>query len=257
MNTDRRSVVIGGNWKLNGMPGDCIVFARELAAALPEGPLPEIVVAVPYLLVAEAAEAFRNLPVRVAVQNVSIYEAGAYTGEVSARQASAGGAVWTLVGHSERRQLFGDTDTATALRLQKALSAGLRVILCVGEPEEVRADGGQDVWVTGQLAAALEGFDPAEAGRLAIAYEPIWAIGTGRTATPADAQAMAAHIRSVLTHRLGKDGTSVPVLYGGSVSPENAGALLAGPDVDGALVGGASLKAASFAAIVAAARSIV
>ena len=253
MNTDRRPAVIGGNWKLNGMPGDCIAFARELAEKLPEGSLPEIVVAVPYLLVAEAAEAFRDLPVRLAVQNVSVYEAGAYTGEVSARQGAAAGAAWTIVGHSERRQLFGDTDSATALRLQKALSAGLRVMLCVGEPEEVRSEGGQDAWVTGQLAAALDGFDPAEAGRLAVAYEPIWAIGTGRTATPADAQAMAAHIRGVLTQTLGEAGASVPVLYGGSVSPDNAAALLACPDVDGALVGGASLKAASFAAIIAAA----
>ena len=252
MDTETRSAVIGGNWKLNGMPGDCLTFARELEEKLPDGPLPEIVLAVPYLLVAEAAEAFRGLPVRVAVQNVSVCEAGAYTGEVSARQAAAAGAEWTLVGHSERRQLFGDTDEAVAERLKKALAAGLRVMLCVGEPEDIRIDGGQDAWVTGQLTSALRDLDPADLGRLAVAYEPIWAIGTGRTASPADAQAMGAHVRRCLTQLFGPAGGQVPVLYGGSVTPENAGALLACPDVDGALVGGASLKAASFAAILAA-----
>ncbi|MBR6951307.1 MAG: triose-phosphate isomerase [Oscillospiraceae bacterium] len=253
MNTEKRRAVIGGNWKLNGTTGDCLAFARELAEHLPEGPLPEIVLAVPYLLVAEAAEVFRDLPVSVAVQNVSVYEAGAYTGEVSARQAAAAGAQWTLVGHSERRQLFGDTDADVARRVKNALSSALRVMLCVGEPEAVRADGGQDAWVAAQLESALADFDPEELDRLAVAYEPVWAIGTGRNASPADAQAMAAHIRACLTRRFGSAGDQVPVLYGGSVTPENAGALLAGPDVDGALVGGASLKAASFAAILAAA----
>ena len=257
MNTDLRPAVIGGNWKLNGMPGDCLAFARELAEKLPEGPLPEIVLAVPYLLMTEAAEAFRNLPVRIGVQNVSIYDAGAYTGEVSARQAAAAGAEWTLVGHSERRQLFGDTDSTVSARISRALAAGLRVMLCVGESEAVRTEGSQDAWVSSQLNGALAGFDPADAGLLAIAYEPVWAIGTGRTATPADAQTMAAHIRRCLSKLLGGNGASVPVLYGGSVSPENAAALMACPDVDGALVGGASLKAASFSAILAAAAATV
>ena len=257
MNTDLRPAVIGGNWKLNGMPGDCFAFARELTEKLPDGPLPEIALAVPYLLLAEAAEAFRGLPVRIGVQNVSIYDAGAYTGEVSARQAAAAGAEWTLVGHSERRQLFGDTDEAVSARISRALAAGLRVMLCVGEPEAVRAEGGQNVWVSSQLTGALSGFDIAAAGRLTIAYEPVWAIGTGRNATPEDAQAMAAHIRRCLSELLGESGASVPVLYGGSVTPENASALLAGQDVDGALVGGASLKAASFSAILAAASATV
>ncbi len=252
MNTEKRPAVIGGNWKLNGMPGDCLAFAREQSENLPEGPLPEIVLAVPYLLTAEAAEAFRGLPVRVAVQNVSTHKSGAYTGEVSAWQAAAAGAEWTLVGHSERRQLFGDTDENVAERLKNALAAGLRVMLCVGEPENVRIDGGQNAWVTGQLTSALKDLDPAVLNRLAVAYEPIWAIGTGRTAAPADAHAMGAHIRRCLLQLFGKAGECVPVLYGGSVTPENAGALLACPDVDGALVGGASLKAASFAAILAA-----
>ncbi len=253
MNTDLRPALIGGNWKLNGMPGDCRAFAAELAKKLPEGPFPEIVLAVPYLLVAEAVETFRSLPVRVAVQNVSVYESGAFTGEISAQQAKAAGAEWTLAGHSERRQLFGDTDADVAERIKKALAAGLRVMLCVGEPEAVRAEGGQEAWVTNQLTSALADFDSANAGRLAVAYEPIWAIGTGHTATPADAQAMAAHIRGCLAQLLGGSGAAVPVLYGGSVTPENAGSLLACPDVDGALVGGASLKAASFASILAAA----
>ena len=252
MNTEKRPVVIGGNWKLNGMPGDCRAFAWELADRLPDAPLPEIVLAVPYLLVAEAVEAFRELPVHVAVQNVSICDAGAYTGEVSALQAAAAGAEWTLVGHSERRQLFGDTDETVALRLRKGLSAGLRVMLCVGEPESVRIDGGQDDWVSGQLTSALKDLDPTDLDRLAVAYEPIWAIGTGRTASPEDAQAMGAHIRRCLSGLFGPAGGRIPVLYGGSVTPGNAGALLACPDVDGALVGGASLKAESFAAILSA-----
>ena len=250
MKTDERRTVIGGNWKLNGMPGDCRRFAAGLADALDTARLPEIILAVPYVLIPEALEAFAGTPVRVAAQNVSAHGAGAFTGEVSADQLAAFGVTCTLVGHSERRQLFGETDADVTARLQAGLDAGLNVMLCVGEGESVRVAEQQESWVDRQMTAALSGLSLEDLPRLMIAYEPIWAIGTGRSATPADADAMGAFIRRWLTERFGSDGAGIPVLYGGSVNPGNAGELLAAPFVDGALVGGASLKADSFSAII-------
>jgi len=248
-----RPTVIGGNWKCNGMPGDCADFAAALTPTVTEGPLPEIILAVPCFLLAEAAEAFRTLPVTVAAQNVSQFPCGAYTGEISTEQLKALGVTCTIIGHSERRTLCRETDSDIAAKVTAALKSGLKVILCVGEGEDIRLENRQNEWVSAQVRSALKDFDKADTDRLIIAYEPIWAIGAGRAATPADAADMGACIRACLSDFLGSEAERIPLLYGGSVKAENTAKLLDDENVDGLLVGGASLKADSFAAIIQAA----
>jgi triosephosphate isomerase len=196
------------------------------------------------------AAAVEGTRVGVFAQNVHESEAGAHTGEVSTAMLQATGANGSLVGHSERRAA-GDTDVQVAARVRAVLDAGMVAILCVGESLAQREAGQTDSWVTGQVRSALAGVTPDEQLRLVVAYEPIWAIGTGLTATPEQAQDACALVRRVAGE--GIDGDLLQVLYGGSVSPANAADLLAQPDVDGALVGGASLEPGSFAQIVAAA----
>ena len=177
-------------------------------------------------------------------------EQGAYTGEISAAMLADAGANGVLLGHSERRALFGETDEALARKLPAALAAGLDPVLCVGETEQERDAGATSERLRSQLAGALDELDAARALQLTIAYEPVWAIGTGRTATPEQAQEVHAELRVWLAERFGPDvAETVRILYGGSVKPENARELFAGADVDGALVGGASLSAASLLAI--------
>ncbi len=190
----------------------------------------------------------------VGVQDVEVAQSGAYTGANSAAIARELGCEYALVGHSERRQLYGETDERVASRIRAALAAGLLPIVCVGETLEQRRAGRVEEVVHGQVAAALQGLEPDQLGTLTLAYEPIWAIGTGETATPDQAQAVHASIRAWLhDHYPAWIGDQVRIQYGGSVKPANAAELLACPDIDGALVGGASLTAASFAAIVDAA----
>lgn len=252
MNTSIRKTVIGGNWKLNGMPGDCDAFAKALAVS----DSVEVFLALPYLLLPEAVRSFADSPVQIAAQTVSQFASGAYTGEISAAQLQACGVSYTLIGHSERRQYGHESDEEIAAKVKAALDSGMTVILCVGEGWGIRGEGQQNRWIARQLKAALSGLDQLPAERFCVAYEPIWAIGSGCAASPADAGAMCTHIRACLTALLGKDKADrLPLLYGGSVSPDNVSDLLACPDVDGALVGGASLRPDSFSAIIRAAEA--
>jgi triosephosphate isomerase len=219
-------VLIAGNWKMFKGPA----ATREFFAAFQAPAGVDIVVAPPYVSLAAAVES----GVTIYAQNVHWEDAGAFTGEVSAQMLSEVGVSGAIVGHSERRQYFGETDESVARRAEAALAAGLGVIACVGELEQEREAGETEAVLRRQVTVL------PDHERLVVAYEPVWAIGTGRTATPELAQQAHAFVKSLLDR---------PVLYGGSVKPENASELLAQPDVDGALVGGASLDPASFTAI--------
>jgi len=243
--------VIAGNWKMNLGPGATRAFFDRLA--LDEVPDDrELVVFPPALSFAAAVEVRgRSARVRLGVQNIHWDDEGAFTGEVSASMAAEAGATFVLVGHSERRHLFGETDDEVARKVSASRRHGLTPIVCVGETIEERRAGRVEEVILRQLDAALGALGGA-AGTL-LAYEPVWAIGTGETATPRDASEAHAALRGRLAEAWGAAAAArVPILYGGSVKPENAAELLAAPDVDGLLVGGASLDPGSFARIAAA-----
>jgi triosephosphate isomerase len=225
-------MLIAGNWKMYKGPAETAEFCLGLREQELEGV--DVVVCPPFVSLAVAVQLLAGTEIAVAAQNVHWEAEGAYTGEISARMLQEVGVYGAIVGHSERRQYFGETDETVAKRVDAALQAGLFVIACVGETEEERESNQTEEVLRRQLAV-LEPDD-----NLVLAYEPVWAIGTGRTATPEIAQAAHAFVKSQL---------DVPVLYGGSVKPDNAAELLAQPDVDGALVGGASLELESFTAI--------
>jgi triosephosphate isomerase (TIM) len=227
-------MLIAGNWKMYKTASETAEFCRELRDSLGEPEGLDVAVCPPFTGLAPAVQTLADTEIAVAAQNVHWEREGAYTGEISAPMLVELGVYGTIVGHSERRQYFGETDETVGLRATAALEAGLWVIACIGESEEERERGDTEDVLRRQLVA-LESRDD-----LVIAYEPVWAIGTGKTATPELAQEAHAFIKAIL---------DVPVLYGGSVKPENAGELLAQPDVDGALVGGASLEVDSFVAI--------
>jgi triosephosphate isomerase len=231
--------LIAGNWKMYKGPAEAAEFCLRLREQDLTGV--EVVVCPSYVSLAVSVQLLAGTEVAVAAQNVHWELEGAYTGEISAGMLLELGVYGAIVGHSERRQYFGDTDETTAQRARAALSAGLFVIACVGETEEEREGGVTEDVLRRQVSL----FEPDD--NLVIAYEPVWAIGTGKTATPDMAQEAHAFIKSVL---------DVPVIYGGSVKPDNAEELLGRPDVDGALVGGASLELESFMAICRAAASI-
>lgn len=245
--------VIAGNWKMYHGPDETRTFFRELA--LPDNAgLHELLVFPPVLSVTAAVDCpDRDPRIQVGVQNVYWEDKGAFTGEVSAGMARAVGATFVLIGHSERRHVFGETDAEVARKVRAVQREGLVPVVCVGETLEERRAGMLDEVILRQLDAALGALDEEE-GRFLLAYEPVWAIGTGETATPDDASMAQGTLRARLDERLGPArSTRTPILYGGSVKPGNAAELLAASDVDGVLVGGASLDAASFAALVAAA----
>jgi triosephosphate isomerase len=245
-------VVVAANWKMHKGPDDARAF---LAALRPStGPRRPLVLVFPPAISLAAALAARRHGIGLGVQNIHWEDAGAFTGEISAPLARAAGAEHTLVGHSERRQHFGESDADVARKAAAALRAGLTPMVCVGETLAERRAGRLEAVILRQLDAALEGLTgTAGAARFHLADEPVWAIGTGETATPADAEAAHGILRARLRERLGPAASGVPILYGGSVKPENAAELMAAGDVDGVLVGGASLDPSDFAAIVDAA----
>ena len=247
-----RPIVIAANWKMNTTPADAGDLARTIASRTRE-PGVTRVICPPYVSLAAVRDALAGEDVAVGAQNVHHELAGAHTGEVSAPML-AGLASWVILGHSERRASFAETDALVGKKLDRALAAGLRPILCVGEVLADREAGRATEIVDTQLHGALEGRDPVAlaAAGLVIAYEPVWAIGTGRNARGADAAAMADAIRASLRSMgWGGSAETVPVLYGGSVTSGNVDEFLAEPAVDGALVGGASLKPDEMAGIVA------
>ena len=250
--TAPRPVIVAGNWKMNTTPLDAAMLANDIAAAT-EVPGVTRVICPPYLSLQAVAQALADSDVSVGVQNIHAEPFGAYTGEISAPMV-VGLATWAIIGHSERRRDQGEDDVLIGRKLLRCAEFGLRPILCVGEQLDEREAGQQVGVVRRQLLGALAGQDPAQLVGigLVIAYEPVWAIGTGRTASGADAAAMAGAIREVLAELGFADaGETVPVLYGGSVTSAAIGEFMNEPSIDGALVGGASLKPDEMAGIVA------
>lgn len=235
-------------------PAAAVGLAREVARRVrTAADTVGVAVCPPFVSLAAVSEVIRNTPVRLGAQTMHEAENGAYTGEVSAEMLGAVGCRYVILGHSERRQLFGETDEGVNRKLQAALAHGLVPMVCVGETLDERKAGDEEAVVGRQIAVALDGVAIDDAAKLVVAYEPVWAIGTGETATPEQAQAMHRFIRERLGNALGEAGREVELLYGGSVKPHNAADLFAQPDIDGGLIGGASLDAESFAAIVEAA----
>jgi len=248
--------VIAGNWKMHHGPRETRAFFAGLS--LPAGAgVHEVIVFPPALSLAAALTApERDRRIQLGVQNIHWEDKGAFTGEVSAAMAAEAGATFVLVGHSERRHVFGETDADVARKARAARGHGLVPVVCVGETLAERRAGRVEEVIMSQLDAALDVLEEKEGkeGRFLLAYEPVWAIGTGETATPDDASSAQGALRARLDDRLGPArSTRVPILYGGSVKPDNAAELMAAPDVDGVLVGGASLDPASFRALVEAA----
>jgi len=250
-----RTPFVVGNWKLHKTIAESLALVTELKNQLGAVKGVAVGVAPVFTAIHAVARRLEGSPIATCGQDCHWESRGAWTGEVSADLLADAGASWAIVGHSERRQFFGDTSESVGKKARAVLAAGLGAIVCVGEALAERDAGRTLGVVDDQLAGGLAGIDASSAPRLVIAYEPVWAIGTGRTATPAQAQEVHAHIRRRLAERLGAGAAeAIRIQYGGSVKPGNAEALMAEPDIDGALVGGASLEAADFVAIVKAAR---
>mgnify|MGYP000681911603 CR=1 FL=1 len=251
MNRRYRKTIIAGNWKMNKTASETKKFAEELKALLPKAKWCDIVVCVPSVDIAAAIKGFKDARVSVGAQNVFYEKNGAYTGEVSADMLKDLGVKYVIIGHSERRQYFGETDLTVNRKVLSALEAGLHPIICVGETLEQRELGITMELIALQVKSALAGVPAEKLRKCVIAYEPVWAIGTGKTATAEDAQEVCGAIRETLKEMFGEElADGIRVLYGGSAKPGNIAELVAKPDVDGALVGGASLKAADFASMV-------
>jgi triosephosphate isomerase len=247
-----RRRIVAGNWKLHGSRAFATALVDRIAA---EAPVPgvELLVMPPLPYLGDLIEDFEGTPLVFGAQDVSSNEQGAYTGEVSASMLVDVGARYGLCGHSERRRYHHEDSGLVARKFRAALNAGLRPVLCMGEQLEQRDAGRAEEVIAGQLQPVLDLVGVAGFADAVLAYEPVWAIGTGRTATPEQAQAMHAFIRRQIARHDARIADSLPILYGGSVKPDNAGALFAQPDVDGGLIGGASLVAADFLAIARAA----
>jgi len=244
-----KTPVIAGNWKMFKGPESARRFCREFAQVAPPAADRTLILFPPAVSLTVVRQALAEHSIGIGVQNIHWKTEGAFTGETSAGMVREAGAGYVLVGHSERRHVFGETDEETALKVAAAFASGLVPVLCVGETIEERRAGRLEEVILRQLDAGLSYIGDGEVRRVLIAYEPVWAIGTGETATPADASDAHSRLRGRLRERLGDDAAAVPILYGGSVKPGNAAELLAAPDVDGVLVGGASLDPRDFAAI--------
>ena len=244
----RRSLV-AGNWKMHGR----LDANRSLIDALVAAPRPacEVAVCVPFPYLAQAQALLAGSAIALGAQDCSVHEQGAYTGEVAAGMLREFGCSHVIVGHSERRALHGETDATVAAKAERALASGLTPIVCVGETLEQREQGQTEAVIGMQLDAVLHLLGAQRSSHIVLAYEPVWAIGTGRSASAAQAQQVHAFLRARVRHH-GADADALPMLYGGSVKPDNARELFAQPDIDGGLIGGASLKAADFLAIASA-----
>jgi triosephosphate isomerase (TIM) len=246
-----RKPVMAGNWKMYKTAAHTAEFFAKFAPLVASSTHAEIVICAPFVSLPAAVEAARSTSIGIGAQDVFWLKEGAYTGEVSAHMLAATGVQWVIVGHSERRQYFGETDETVLKKTVAALDAGLTPIVCVGERLEEREAEATESVLARQFQGGIEGLDAQQFGRIVVAYEPVWAIGTGKTATPEIAEAAHAFLRSrIEAHFGGGAATACRLLYGGSVKPDNIRGLMSQPDIDGALVGGASLDPASFAAIV-------
>ena len=255
MNKNVRKAVIAGNWKMNMTPSEAEKLINELKPMVEGKNGCDVVVCVPFVDIVTAVNATKGTNIKVGAQNVHFKKNGAYTGEISADMLKEVGAEYVVIGHSERRQYFGETDETVNLRLKAALEGGITPILCVGEVLTEREQGITAEVVSLQTKVALLDVNADDVKKVIIAYEPVWAIGTGKTATSDQADEVCGIIRSVLADKYGSDvAEAVTIQYGGSMKPDNAAELLSKYHVDGGLIGGASLKAADFTAIVDAAQ---
>ena len=249
MNKNLRKAVIAGNWKMNKTPAEAAVLINELKAEV-AGADCDVVICVPYVDLETALRETKGTNIKVGAENCHFEKSGAFTGEISAPMLKEMGVEYVIIGHSERRTYFGETDVTVNKRTLAALSEGLIPIVCVGEYLEQREQGITEELVAMQTKIALQGVTAEEMEKVIIAYEPVWAIGTGKTPTAEDVEEVHAAVRKVLAKKLGKGvANKMRILYGGSVKPSNAKEFLSLPDVDGALIGGASLKADDFLAI--------
>jgi len=254
MNRKYRKTIIAGNWKMNMTPSQVKPFADELKAICPRAKWCETVICAPYVDLPAALKAFKECRVSVGAENMNENPKGAYTGEVSADMLCDLGVKYVIIGHSERRQYYGETDVTVNKKVLAALEAGLQPIVCVGESLEQRELGVTIELITLQVKTALANVPAEKMRRVVIAYEPIWAIGTGKTATAEQAGEVCSAIRGVIRNLYGaRIARAVTIQYGGSMNEKNAAELLAQPDIDGGLIGGASLVPEKFAAIIAAA----
>lgn len=245
-----RKKVIAGNWKMNKLPNETISFIEELAPLVKDSEN-EVLICVPYTDLFYALLTAQGTNIKIGAQNMHFEEKGAYTGEVSAEMLKAIGVEYVIIGHSERRQYFNETDETVNKKVKKALKVDLKPIVCVGEKLEQRENGTAKEIVTTQTRLALEGLDNTDVQKVIIAYEPIWAIGTGKTATKEDANETIKWIREEISNIYGNDtANSVIIQYGGSVKSSNAKDLFEMSDIDGGLIGGASLDAQEFNKIV-------
>jgi triosephosphate isomerase len=251
MDKSKRAAVIAGNWKMNKTRAETKALIEELIPLVKDADC-GVIVCVPYLDLETAVAAAKGTNIKVCAQNCHWADHGAFTGEISAAMLTDVGAEYVVIGHSERRAYFGETDATVNKRVRTALDGGLRVILCCGELLEDREQGVTEEIVGRQVKIALGGVAESELKNIIIAYEPVWAIGTGRTATADQADEVCAYIRDLIAKLYGREAAeALTIQYGGSMNAANAAELLGKPDVDGGLIGGASLKAPDFAAIVA------
>ena len=254
MNRRYRKTIIAGNWKMNKTASETKKFAEELRAIAPKAKWCDVVVCVPACNIPATIKAFKDMRISVGAQNVFYESTGAYTGEVSAPMLKDLGVKYVIIGHSERRQHFGETDFTVNKKVLAALEAGLHPIICIGETLEQRELGITMELIALQVKSALAGVPADKLRKCVIAYEPVWAIGTGKTATAEQASEVCTFIRSTVRHLYGaRTARSITIQYGGSMNPSNAYALLSQPDIDGGLIGGASLQPDSFVEIIHAA----
>ncbi len=253
MNKKYRKTIIAGNWKMNLVPSEVKPFAEELRALLPKTKSCEVALLVPFTHISTLRRSLKDNRISYGAQDVSVHDKGAYTGEISADMLADLSAHYVAVGHSECRQYHGDDDFAVGQKALAVLEKGMSPIICVGESLEQRERSLTMEYISYQVLAALSFIPEGKERQIVIAYEPIWAIGTGKTATPQEAQDVCEGIRSVIREKRGaRVARSVSILYGGSMNPKNAKELLSMPDIDGGLIGGASLKPQDFAQIISA-----
>lgn len=247
----KRKPFIAGNWKMYKTSLEAAETARKLVRILQGVNHVDIMIAPPFTALASVYEVVKDSPVMIGAQNLFWEKEGAYTGEISPVMIASAGCRYVIIGHSERRQFFGETDLSVNKKIRAAINNSLAPVFCIGETEKER--DGKDTFniLDKQLKMGLEGFSPDDLKHIILAYEPVWAIGTGKTATSAQAQEVHLFLRNLIENLFGKKiAESVRILYGGSVKPENIGELMSMPDIDGALVGGASLDAEKFAGII-------
>lgn len=254
MNTRYRKTIIAGNWKMNKLPSEVKPFADKLKNVMPKTRQCEVAICLPYVMIPAAVKAFKDIKVATGAQDMSLHESGAYTGEVSAAQLADIDVKYVIIGHSERRAYHGETDRQVNEKLHGALCKKLIPIVCVGETLEQREMGVTLELITYQVKSALAGVSADKMRKVVIAYEPVWAIGTGKTATDEEAGEVCTAIRGVIRGLYGaRVARAVTIQYGGSMNGSNAASLLAQPDIDGGLIGGASLKPDEFIKIITAA----